>query len=249
MNIVIIEDEKFLAEDLLKTILLHMPSAKISAVLNSVDDSIEYFSKIHNSDLIFADIKLGDGLSFDVFNNLPIEVPIIFCTAYNDYMLEAFETMGIDYILKPFSSDDVKKSLDKFNKLQRGIPNIGNLLESLQQNIQCSMPSLLIYSGDKIIPISGDEIAFFFIDSKTTYAFTFDQKSLPISQGLDVLEQKFNPFFFRTNRQFLINRKSISSASYYYHRKLIIATTVDYKEKIFVSKEKVSEFLNWLAKK
>ncbi|MCD9576229.1 LytR/AlgR family response regulator transcription factor [Flavobacterium soyae] len=245
MKIIIIEDEKPLAEDLSRTILSIMPEAVIKAVIPSVEEGIEYLSKSPDIDLIFSDIKLGDGLSFDIFKEVDNKVPVIFCTAFNQYTLEAFDSMGIDYIIKPFSNEAVAKALQKFKLLQpKASLDFAKIISTFKTQ---SMPSVIVYQGERIIPISGNNIALFYIQDNVVIAYTFDKKTWVLGPKLDILEQKFFPFFYRANRQFLINRKAVNSASQYFHRKIILTLNIDFPEKILVGKEKVTDFLEWLS--
>jgi two-component system, LytTR family, response regulator LytT len=252
MKIVIIEDEKLTAKDLAKTIKGIDLDIEIVALLHSVEEAIDFFKTNPNLDLIFSDIQLGDGLSFEIFEKVNNRTPIIFCTAFNEYALEAFKTVGIDYLLKPFSPATVEKSLEKYHSLREKfapqedtMPNLMNLLK--HQLFPIKMPSVIMQQGDKIIPLEGDKIALFYIIDNVVFAYTFDQKKYLLSQKLDVLEKIFYPTFFRANRQFLINRKVIKDASHYFNRKIIINIDLPFNEQIIVGKLKVTSFLDWLA--
>jgi two-component system, LytTR family, response regulator LytT len=252
MKIIIIEDEKLTAMDLSKTIKGIEPDVEIVALLHSVDEAIDFFMTKPELDLIFSDIELGDGLSFEIFEKVNNRTPIIFCTAFNDYALQAFKTVGIDYLLKPFSKYTVEKSLEKYHSLKEKLApqedSISNLMSLLRNQLfPTKTPSVIMQQGDKIIPLEGDKIALFYIEENTVFAYTFDQKRHLLSQKLDVLEKAFHPTFFRANRQFLINRKAIKDASHYFNRKIVINLSVPFNEQIIVGKLKVTAFLDWLA--
>jgi two-component system, LytTR family, response regulator LytT len=252
MKIVIIEDEKLTAKDLAKTIKGIEPDIEIMALLHSVEEAIAFFKTKPDLDLIFSDIELGDGLSFEIFEKTQNKVPVIFCTAFNEYALEAFKTVGIDYLLKPFSKITVEKALKKYNSLKEKLapqketlPNLMTLLKN--QLFPTKIPSVIMQQGDKIIPLDGDKIALFYIEDDYVFAYTFDQKSHILSQKLDVLEKTFSPSFFRANRQFLINRKAVKDASHSFNRKIEVNLLFPFKEQIIVGKLKVTSFLEWLA--
>lgn len=252
MNIVVIEDEKLTANDLIKSIKTVEPAANVVAHLTTVEESIIFFNNKPNVDLIFSDIQLGDGLSFDIFEQVSIETPIIFCTAFNEYALKAFETSGIDYILKPFSKLALQKSIQKFKsitgKQQVNEPNYSALFDAIKkQIIPQKLPNILIHQGDKITPVAGDKIALFYIDNGNVWAFGFEQSKKFVSANLEELEAKFNPYFFRVNRQFLINRTAIAEASQHFNRKVLVHLNIPFAEQILVPKEKVTLFLEWLA--
>ena len=252
MKIVIIEDEKLTARDLSNTIAQIDEDVEIIALLHSVDESIQFLNEEKNIDLIFSDIQLGDGLSFTIFDQIKKQIPVIFCTAYNEYALKAFQTLGIDYILKPFSKQTVAKALDKFHTLKTKSNPYANdfteIINALKVNFSSiKIPSVIIQKGDKIIPLGGENIALFYIKDNIVFAHTFDNISFQLSQKLDSLECSFNPIFFRANRQFLVNRKAVKDASYSFNRKIIINLHINFAEKIYVGKLKSSQFINWLS--
>jgi len=253
MNILIIEDENYTAKDLTRTILEVEPSATIIDVISSVEEGKDILLRYKNIDLIFSDIKLGDGLSFEIFETLKTEIPIVFCTAYDEYALQAFKNFGIDYILKPFSNETVKNALQKFaklsvNKTMNNIVDYNKILDSLKSHFQTTTkPSIILHQADKIIPIEINKIAFFYIEHEIVYAVSFEQKKLATQYKLDTLEKKFSPAFFRANRQFLINRTAVKEVSQHFHRKLQVHLTIPFAETIVIGKEKVTIFLDWLS--
>jgi len=252
MKIVIIEDEKLVAKDLARTINEIDADIEIIAIIESVEDGLSFFKNKIEVDLIFSDIQLGDGLSFEIFEKAKNQIPVVFCTAFNQYAIEAFNTIGIDYILKPIIKSNVAKALTKFETLKSNFKTVDvpleKLFDAIRNQIQpTKIPSIIIHQGDKIIPLEGEKIAFFFIDNGMVFAFTFDQKKIMVSKKLDLLEDQYKPFFFRANRQFLINRKAVKEASQYFHRKLLVILNVPFKEEITVGKEKVTEFFDWLV--
>jgi two-component system, LytTR family, response regulator LytT len=251
MTIVIIEDEKLTAKDLAKTLKGIEPDIEILAMLHSVEEALDFFKTTPNVDLIFSDIELGDGLSFDIFNQAKITTPIIFCTAYNQYALDAFKTTGIDYVLKPFSKQSIEKTLIKFQNLKEKISppkeDYSDLLNLLKLKVTPKTASVLIHQGDKIIPLNSKDIALFYIENDCTYAYTFDQKKHFVAQKLEALEMTFTVAFFRANRQFLVNRKAIKDVSHYFNRKMVANLTLPFSEQIIVGKLKTTEFMQWLA--
>ena len=251
MKILIIEDEMLTAKDLAKTLLGIDSQIEIVKMVHSIEEAINYFKTKQEIDLIFSDIELGDGLSFEIFEKLKITIPIIFCTAYNQYALEAFKTVGIDYILKPFSKQTIENTLLKFQNLKEKLSNsneqYSRLLDILKQKINPQSHSIIIHQGDKIIPLNINDIALFYIEDESIFAYTFDGKKNNLSQSMDNLEKQFRMDFFRANRQFLINRKAIKDASFYFNRKILINLNITFKEQIIVGKLKTSAFSNWLV--
>lgn len=251
MKIVIIEDEKLTADDLSETILRIVPDVQIVATLNSVNLAISWFQKNEHPDLIFSDIQLGDGLCFEIFKSITTGTPVIFCTAYDEYALKAFNANGIDYILKPFDETTIREAFQKYNKLKNKFTgNIGHLDEIIrlfENKKNPSKGSVLVYKQDKILPVRMDDIALFYIENEITHLATFDNRQYTINQTMEKIEEIASGAFFRVNRQFLVNRKAIKEASAYFARKLSLTLTIPFKETITVSKNKVSSFLNWLS--
>jgi two-component system, LytTR family, response regulator LytT len=252
MKIVIVEDELNTAKDLEKTIISIEKSYEIVAILQSVEEALEFFHEKQEVDLIFSDIQLGDGLSFEIYQNTDFKLPpIIFCTAFDQYALDAFRNNGIDYVLKPFSKDSIKTAITKFidlkGKLDNSLPDFAGIIAQLKEKQPSVRGAVIVYQGDKIIPIDTQAIALFYTENTINYAYTFDAKSYALNDTLDTLEKRFYPLFFRANRQFLINRKAVKDASHFFNRKMVVNIAIPFKEKIIVSKLKTTLFLNWLA--
>ncbi len=251
MKIVIIEDEQLIAEDL-KDLLLKVDSnIEILAMIDSVASANDFFKVEQEIDLIFSDIHLGDGLSFEIFTENTIEIPVVFCTAYDQYALEAFKVNGIDYILKPFSKEVIINALDRYKNLSRAMisssANIHKVVDIIRHSTQSKNQTLLIHYKEKIIPVSLENIALFYIRNESTYIYTFDQENYVINKNLEELELLVGNDYFRANRQFLVHRKAIKDASSSINRKYLINLSLPFKEQITVSKEKMTAFLRWLT--
>lgn len=251
MNIVIIEDEQLTINNLTKTIRKIDPAINIVTCLFSVEDAIAWFGKNQHPDLIFSDIQLGDGLSFDIFKKIEILSPVVFCTAYDEYAIDAFKNNGIDYVLKPFDSESIAHALKKYTNLASGFAQQQKQMKSLISNFDNKPTqqkgSVLVYYKDKIVPVRLDDIALFYIENEMTHLITFDQKKYAIDRSLDEMEKTGGGDFFRANRQYLIQKKAIKDVSQYFGRSLSVHLAFPYKEIIKINKTKVSQFLNWLS--
>ena len=251
MKIVIIEDEPLMAKDLAAALQQLDPSIVINAILSSVNQACIYFAGHELPDLVFSDIQLGDGLSFEIFRQQQVQVPVIFCTAYDEYALEAFKANGIDYILKPFTNEALYNSLQKCRFFQqrflRNDTTYETLINLLYNKPVSSKTAILVYQNERIIPLPIADIALFFIHNKMTLVLCHDQQIFMISQSLDELEQICGDAFYRANRQYLVSRKAVKEAAHYYARKLILRLTIPFKDTITVSKDKYAEFLQWLS--
>ena len=255
MNIVIIEDERFVADDLEDSIRELYPKAVDINKVFSVKEAIAYLKSGEAPDLIFSDIQLGDGLSFEIFAAVPLAVPVVFCTAYDEYAINAFKANGIDYILKPFTQATLQAALNKYNRLKQlfspaSAPSYDAILQLL--NHRDAVPtasSLLVYHKDKIIPIKLEDIALIYLESETSHVLTFNGKVYYPNKTLDELEKICGDRFFRASRQVLICRKAITDVSNYFSRKLLLNLSLPFSQKITVSKSKTPAFLQWLTQK
>lgn len=250
MKIVIIEDELLMANELESQLLKYDDSLEIVAKLASIEEATSYLEEHSAPDLFFSDIELTDGLSFAIFDAFPKLAPVIFCTAYDQYALNAFKAQGVDYLLKPVAFDDVAEAMEKFKSItqkEKKDPIDFNAISTLINNeITHKNKSILIYHGDKIIPLNVADIAIVETNDGATEATTFDKKTHTVNQTIASLNEKLGMEFFRVNRQFLINRKAILQAHQYFGRKLLIEPTVPFEKRLIVSKANAREFLNWL---
>ncbi len=253
MNIVIIEDEGLVADDLELNIRKLIDEPLDIVQIRSVKEGIAYFKNNKSTDLIFSDIQLGDGLSFEIFVAESVTAPVIFCTAYDEYALDAFKTNGIDYILKPFTLQTLDNALQKYKQLKKifstdQMPQFDALMQLLAGKETQKAASVLVYHLDKIIPINLDDIAMFYLANEVTHLLTFSGKTFYPNKTLDELEKLCGSSFFRANRQFLVCRKAIIDVSSFFSRKLSLNLNINFSEKVIISKGKAAQFLSWLAK-
>jgi two-component system response regulator LytT len=254
MNIAIIEDEQLTAEDLAELIGSIDKDIRVIALLDSVKNSTAFLRQAPAVDLIFSDIQLGDGLSFEIFRTIPIQAPVIFCTAYDEYALDAIKSNGIEYILKPYTEQSIRIAIDKFRRLKAhfktGEPDYGKIIQAItgHKTTERKAGSILVYHRDRVLPVNLDEAAIFYIDNELTHLQCFDNRDFVLNQSLDELEELCGISFFRINRQHLVNRRAIQDASHIQHRKYIVNLSVRFKETLVVSKNRTSNFLEWLIK-
>lgn len=252
MKVVIVEDEPLTADDLADSIRAVTDRAEVVKKLYSVSEAVGYFSSANDPDLIFCDIQLGDGYSFDIFKKVQIGVPVIFCTAYDAYALEAFRNNGIAYILKPFTRSAVKEAIGKYTTLRNSFA--GGLMDytRLFSNTKAGHTqvagnsSLIVNWKDKYFPVRFTDIAVFTIDYKLVQLVTFDGRKFFVNDTLDELEVKCGHRFFRANRQCLVNRSAVKEAVQTHGRKLMLTLSVPFDSEILISKVKATAFLDWL---
>ncbi|MCF3107745.1 LytTR family DNA-binding domain-containing protein [Niabella sp. CC-SYL272] len=251
MNIVIIEDEAKAANGLKKIIENGIPGACVPAILGSVKSSLDWFQKNAMPDLIFSDVQLSDGLSFEIFKQADISCPAIFCTAYDQYAIDAFTANGIDYLLKPIDEEKLVRAVQKLQKLKSHFQPPAKPALSIQkaadQIITQPKSALLVYYRDNIIPLKVTEIRLIYAVGGIVRIYAAGDKLYFINETLDELEAQLpTTLFFKANRQFIINKELILSVHQHFGRKLSIKMKCEVPETIVVSKAKASEFLKWL---
>ncbi|WP_264538333.1 LytR/AlgR family response regulator transcription factor [Flavobacterium sp. N1736] len=252
MTILIIEDEIKTAKALGQIILSIRPDAQILAYIQSIETAVEYLKEKDQPDLIFMDIQLADGLCFEIFKRVEIISPVIFCTAFDNYAIDAFKANGIDYILKPFSRESITLAIKKagelknfFQRNQKNIPDFDYLLT--RQGEHTGKRSFLVFKNNKYVTIQTDTIAFFFIHYETVSIMTFDKCLYPLAQSLDDVSKLLAPGqFFRINRQYLVNFSAIKEVEHYFSRKLLVKLSIPTEERLLIGKEKTTAFLSWL---
>jgi two-component system LytT family response regulator len=203
-------------------------------------------------DLIFMDIRLNDGLSLDIFSKVTINAPVIFITAYNDYALQAFKANGIDYIMKPFDEKDLEQALARYRRLTSrpsggiDVTRLQQLVATLRQ-APTFRQSFLVHFRDRLMPLTVEEIAWFYTAEETSYAVTSDNKKYIVEGTLEQLQDQLDPkAFFRVNRQFIIHRRSIVEISLYFNGRLLVKTVPESPDKMLISKARVPEFKAWM---
>lgn len=251
MKALIIEDESIAAQALESLIKETSPATEIITVLQTIEESVEWFKLNLMPDLVFMDIHLADGSSFAIFDQVDITCPVIFTTAYDEYALKAFEVNSIDYLLKPINKGSLERALNKFEHLTAADTenhSLEKLLEQMGNLRKKYKTTFLIPERDKLIPLATSNIAYIYIDTKTVKAITKDNHTYYLNQTLDEIMAQLDPeVFFRANRQFIIARDAVKDLSVWFGNKLAINLIVPVPEKIIVSKARVGEFKSWFA--
>lgn len=252
MNVVIIEDEFVAAQSLQRLIQATDKTMNIETVLQSVEESVEWFSENPLPDLVFMDIHLADGYSFSIFEKVTIDCPIIFTTAYDEYALKAFEVNSIDYLLKPINRKNLEKALNKLrtfsSKNEDTTAIVAQVIDSLNKHKTVYKSHFLIPFKDKLIPLAVDKIAYVYSESKMAKFVTFDNHDHLLDSSLDEVSKQLNPdLFFRANRQFIISRQAIKDFSVWFGGKMSVNLLLPVPEKVIVSRAKMSEFKTWFT--
>lgn len=249
MRAIIVEDEILAARNL-KGILNEIGTIEIITTLESVNETVAWFTLNDPPDILFLDIHLADGSAFEIFDRIKINCPVIFTTAYDEYALKAFMVNSIDYLLKPIDINSVRRALDKYIRLtslsKNYISDLQSLITYFKRNIVYKNNFLVTSKGDKLIPLNTDDIACFFIDYGTVKSISYDNKKYNMDNTLDELIEMLNPdLFFRANRQYIISKKAIKDIDLWFNSRLSVNLKISVPEKILISKARIPEFKSW----
>jgi DNA-binding LytR/AlgR family response regulator len=260
MNVMVIEDERLTAQRLISQVRKYDGSIHVLAQISSVTEAISWFktNPVTSIDLIFMDIHLEDGDSFQIISELNLKTPIIFTTAFDDYMIKAFKVNSIDYLLKPVNYVELADALDKFKSLRsstapqsRSMPvDIKALIKQLsQQNNPQLKDRFMVTVGTKIRSIKTENIAYFYLEEKTVLLVTKEGILLPMDYSLDKLMQVIDPKnFFRVSRQFIVSLNAIQLVHTISAGKLKLDLIPKTKQEVAVSGDRVADFKEWLGK-
>lgn len=249
MRILIVEDETAAYENLVDILVEINPDYQIAGYTESIKQTIKWLMSNQSPDLILMDIHLSDGSAFSIFESITVETPIIFTTAYDEYAIQAFKVNSVDYLLKPIKVEELRCALEKFKKYSRQ-----DIFDYIAHMVQLR-PSpkfadkILLPVKDKLHPISLKEISCFYTTEKNTRIFLKNGNSYPYSKTLEQIESLLNPIdFIRANKQYIIARNSVKNITIWFDNRLLIALDVETPERIYVSKNKASEFKAWVVK-
>lgn len=253
MKILLIEDEPLVAKNLENLVKQLEVNATLLATIGSVKESLEWFAANTEPDLILSDIQLSDGVSFDIFQEIQPQCPIIFTTAYDEYAIRAFKLNSIDYLLKPIDRDELQLAFEKFKRLNStNSESFQEQLNSLLSNLKnrSTMPKFktrfTAHHQRNIVGVTTERIACFYRDEVIWIQTTDNQRLITDYNSLDEIEELLNPEgFYRANRQFIVNKQSIESYRTHFTGKIELKLIISAKEEIVVSKEKAHQFRGW----
>jgi DNA-binding LytR/AlgR family response regulator len=253
MKVVIVEDEQLAACRLEKMVKESLPGIEVVAKLESVEESVEWFSTHPNPDLIFLDIHLEDGLSFSIFEQVKVASPIIFTTAFDEYAIRAFKLNSIDYLLKPINKEELNNAIRKYRELKvtsMQSVDMSRLYDMISNQTRNWKERFSIIVGQKIKTFTLQEIAYFYSTEGITFMVLKNRSEYPIDDSLDSLAKELNPqYFFRINRKYLVKIESIVNVHIFPKSHLKLELNPLPTEEVFVSIDKVVPFKNWLDHK
>ena len=249
MKVLIIEDETAASEDLIAILHEIDEDIEVLDVLESVRQTVRWLSAHPAPDLIFMDIHLSDGSAFTLFQEIKVETPIIFTTAYNQYAIDAFTVNSIDYLLKPIKVSDMTRALEKFRRL-----TCNDVMSYLQRMISLGktqtegyVSSLLIPVRDKLVPVAVNDVVCIYSTDHKTQIILSDGRNITYGKSLDTIMMSLDPVkFYRANKQYIVSRSYIKEIIIWYDSRLLVNMQIDLPEPLYVSKNKASEFKNWM---
>ena len=243
MNVLIIEDERIAAQRLAKLLTELDENIQVSNFIEGVEEAVQYLKDNIEPDVIFMDIQLADGISFEIFDLIQITCPVIFTTAYDEYALEAFRVHALDYLLKPIKRPEVAAVLDRLSTHQiRSNNDLTNFGHPAQ------VKKVLIKLGHRLKVITLNEARFYYSENKITFYMGDEGKRYPLDLSLDKLEAEIDPNqFFRVNRQFIVNQEAIKGMVSYSANRIKLQLEPNPPSDVIVSKDKVSRFRKWLV--
>ncbi len=251
MNIIIIEDEKPAARLLQRKV--EKLGLQVNTMLHSVEESIHWFNSNTHPDLIFLDIQLSDGLSFEIFENIEIKSAVIFTTAYDEYALRAFKLNSIDYLLKPIDEDDLETAVNKFKARNIAAPNLSLDFELIKKMLvnpidRTYKKRFTIKMGQQLKMINIEEVECFYSENKGTYLHTLDNRDYLLDVTLEQLETELDPSaFYRVSRKFIIPMKTIKEIQLHSNSRLKVILPTYKDDEVIVARERVNEFKEWLG--
>ena len=249
MNVAIIEDVNLAANQLEKIITQLRPDYTVVVKLTSIEESIIWL-RANIPDLIFLDIQLEDGISFKIFDEIKMDIPIIFTTAYDKYAIKAFELHSIDYLLKPLQLDSLKTSIEKFERLKgKQSLNIEKLMRAFSKSKPEYTQRITVKYGNKIKAINIKDIAWIKAKGNDVHIWLCNEREYTTDYALDYFERNLNPKdFFRISRQYIVNYKAIKEMEMFSKSKLLLKLIPKTEEQTFVSLSKYADFKVWLNK-
>lgn len=249
MKVLIVEDETAAYENLADILTEIDPQISVIGNTESISQTIHWLQTKAIPDLILMDIHLSDGSAFSIFDKIPVEIPIIFTTAYDEYAIDAFKVNSIDYLLKPIKAEKLKQALDKFNKRAR--TEIVQYLERITQLTPAPhqyKDKVLIPFKDKLLPIRIKTVSCFYTTDKHTCIYVNSGRCYPYSKTLELISASLNPAdFIRANKQFIIARNSVKEITTWFDSRLLVTLNIKTPEPIYVSKNKAAEFKAWMV--
>jgi len=258
MKVFIVEDEELAVKKLRKTLESVDDSAEVVGVADSIRSSVNWLKNNPTPDLILMDIELADGQSFEIFDKVDVKSTVIFTTSYDEYALKAFKVNSVDYLLKPVQKEDLQAALNKLRSLKEALGakenpaiNVDSLVKELQEKLQPKefRKRFLVKHAQKLVSVDIEEIAYFYSDGRLNFFKTKDNRKFVVDYTMDELEHMLDPTkYFRISRSFFVSIDSIDQIHDYFGNRLLLQLKPAVDKESLVSREKVSDFKQWMGK-
>lgn len=255
MKVLIIEDEPHAQKELQRLLANSGREIRVLDCIDSVEEAIEWINSNPEPDLMFFDIQLSDGLSFEIFKQIEVKAPIIFTTAFDEYAIQAFKVNSIDYLLKPVKQEELNSALDKFQTLKQSAHSQDSVfqMEQIKQLLELTKPRyknrFLTRLGDQIKHVNTHDIAYFKAQDNEVLLVTKDNKRYFVNHSLDQLIEFLDPdHFYRINRSYYVHLEAIKKISKYFNSRLKLELEPNTEDEVLISRVKVSDFFNWIDK-
>lgn len=253
MRVVIIEDEHLSAQRLEQMLKKYDGNIQVLAELPSIAESVEWFKSNTDPDLVFMDIHLEDGQSFSIFETINLEVPVIFTTAFDEYMVKAFKVNSVDYLMKPLNYEELVQAIEKFKKIyskkESPVPDMQSFLQAIQKKEPEYKTRFLVSIGSRLKPVETNDIMYFYSAEKISFLVTADNQRFPVDYSLDRLSAMLDPKeFYRINRQMILRANAIDQIHVFSKGRIKIDLKPAMKEEVFVSLDRVTDFKEWLGR-
>lgn len=254
MQVLIVEDELLLAKRLQKLIKGIDPDIIVCGITHSIQETLEWLSTQPLPDLIFMDIELADGQCFEIFEQIELNTPVIFTTAYDEYAIKAFKVNSVDYLLKPVKEEELQQAIRKFRLSAAPQPGAATVaawlaqLKTAPHTDSIYRERFLVKQGQKLVSIPLQEVAYLFSENKFTFLRTFDNRKFILDYSLEELETSLSPRdFFRVNRQFILHQRSVTAIHNWFNQKLKVDVMPSIDEAIVISRDKANAFKVWMG--
>jgi two-component system response regulator LytT len=255
MQVLIVEDEDLAVKKLRRTLAVLDAGIVVAGVADSIQSTVDWLRAHPAPDLIFMDIELADGQSFEIFNRIEVNCPVIFVTSYDEFALKAFKVNSVDYLLKPIQKEELEAALQKFNKFGPAATSPAANLDAFLRELHSSLQPkeyrarFLVKHAQKLISIEVKDIAYFYSDNRMNFFKTFDNRRFIIDYLMDELEQMLDPKrYFRISRSVFVSAESIVKIDDYFGARLALQLKPPLEKEALVSREKVGDFKIWLGK-
>jgi DNA-binding LytR/AlgR family response regulator len=248
MKVLVVEDEPLAAKRLVKMLESMRPDMHVLQVIDSVEDAVAFFQTSEHVDLVFMDVQLADGLSFEIFQKATVNCPVIFTTAFDHFAVQAFKVNSVDYLLKPIEEQEMERALGRFEELFHAQKDdMAKLLSQLSERKAVFRKRFLVKSGGRLVFVNVPQIAYFFSEEGLSFLVTTDNERYLLENTLEELEHQLDPeLFFRINRGMIVSLSCMARIEPHFNNRLLLELVPSFEHEVTVSRQRSAEFKQWL---